>query len=549
MNRLGQVSVSRQIWKSKAVDRGLAVRRQKDNNRRNLKAAAQREAKLKWDIVRLVEENERLRRARQPKAEVIYLALLLFCSARISFRGVARILGVLGQVFGWTIQRSPQTIINYVQRLVIVRLRKPPLPAIGDCSVRSLFSNGWIWIVDTTVFTANGSALAVVAIPADFYSDADKEEKTLGLKDVAFVAGRVRKSWNGDSVREFLEDMISIHGRPSAILRDQGSDLQRAGRLMSEDGIDIDCIRDISHFVANIIRMEYDDHEQLHSFMSILGKISTKVKQTVLGFFAPPSRTTKARYMNIYRLLKWAQRILALNPSATSPAGFNIKSDFEQVKVMLRPFKGFIERCGRDVEALMNLEKILKTQGLSHDSWQKAEACLDPLPPLSRIRRTMKGWAEETMAIADKMGVGDSGLPVTSDPIESLFGLSKSHGTGERQSIYRMATRLPALTGEVTMAEAELVSKVTVAEQKAVFGDVPSFEKNQFTFRSGDGSFDDLASTKEMIMTLSKGQKSAANSEENNIITVGYKNSESPQKSPSASSLSPADSRILLDTG
>lgn len=549
MNRLGQVTASRRDWKTKAVDRGLAVRRQKDNNRRNLRGAAQREAKLKQEIVRLTEENDRLRNTRPPKAEVVRLALLLFCDARISFRGVARVLCVVGQVFEWDIQRSPQTIINYVQRLVIVRLRSISLPTIDDCSLRTRFSNGWIWILDATVFTANGSALAIIAVPVGFYGDVDEAGKTLSLKDVSFVAGRVRKSWNGDAVREFLQEVIAIHGRPSAILRDQGSDLERADRLMSADGIEIDCIRDISHYVAIAIRMEYGDHKQLEPFLSTLGRISTKVKQTVLGFLAPPSRATKARFMNLRLPLKWANRIVAMDPSCSSSSGMNIKRDFEELKTMLRPFKGFIERCNRDVDALMRLEKVLKNHGLSHDSWAKAEACLESLPPLSRIRRVMKTWAEQTLVIAAKLGVGDSGLPVTSDPIESLFGVSKSHGTGERQSVYRMATRLPALTGVVTREESEMAAAVTVAEQKAVFGDVPSLEKTQYAFRSGGGDFDELAKEKETVLTLSKGQKSTANAEINDITTVNYIHIECHQESSSPKHVPAANSGKKLDTG
>jgi hypothetical protein len=423
------------------------------------------------------------------------------------------------------------------------------LPSIDDSNVRVRFSSGWIWIIDSSVFTANGSVLSVVAIPANFYADADNAGKTINIKDVTFVAGRVRKSWNGDTVREFLEEVISCHGRPSAILRDQGSDLQRADRLMSEDGIDIDCIRDISHFVAIIIRMEYEDHKLLQAFLSTLGMISTRLKQTVLGFFAPPSRTTKARYMNISRLLKWAKRILAMKPVASSAGGLEIKRDFEQIRVLLRPYKDFIWRCSRDVEALMNLERVIKNHGLSHASWQKAEACLDPLPPLSRIRRTLKAWATETLAIADRLGVGNTGLPVTSDPLESLYGLWKSHGTGERQNIYRMATRLPALTGQITKEEAEMVASVTVAEQKAVFGEVPSFEKTQFRFRSDDANFDDLASINEMILTLSKAQKSDADSDENNVISICYKEAKCPEIDPSPCNSPKQNAAAWHDTG
>jgi hypothetical protein len=45
-------------------------------------------------------------------------------------------------------------------------------------------------------------------------------------------------------------------------------------------------------------------------------------------------------------------------------------------------------------------------------------------------------------------------LPISSDPIELLFGLAKQHGVGLLKDANRMALRMPALCGLPTEQEA-----------------------------------------------------------------------------------------------
>src|SRR5712692_5877802 len=55
--------------------------------------------------------------------------------------------------------------------------------------------------------------------------------------------------------------------------------------------------------------------------------------------------------------------------------------------------------------------------------------------------------------------------PISSDAIESLFGVAKRHGVGETQDADRIALRLPAFCGVPTREEAAQVLEVSVARQ------------------------------------------------------------------------------------
>jgi hypothetical protein len=58
----------------------------------------------------------------QPKVDVVLLALQLFLVARIGFRAVSRVLSLLAWALGIKKAPCPQTVINWVMRLSIVRI-------------------------------------------------------------------------------------------------------------------------------------------------------------------------------------------------------------------------------------------------------------------------------------------------------------------------------------------------------------------------------------------------------------------------------------------
>src|SRR5207247_4695015 len=71
------------------------------------------------------------------------------------------------------------------------------------------------------------------------------------------------------------------------------------------------------------------------------------------------------------------------------------------------------------------------------------------------------------------------GLPISSDTIESLFGVAKQHGVGETQDAARIALRLPALCGLPTREEAKQVLAVSVARQQVFTGQSISLTKQR----------------------------------------------------------------------
>jgi hypothetical protein len=68
---------------------------------------------------------------------------------------------------------------------------------------------------------------------------------------------------------------------------------------------------------------------------------------------------------------------------------------------------------------------------------------------------------------------------MSSDTIESLFGVAKRHGVGQTQDAARIALRLPTLCGAPTREEAEQVVGISVARQREMTATYTSLTKQR----------------------------------------------------------------------
>jgi hypothetical protein len=329
-------------------------------------------------------------------------------------------------------------------------------------------------MIDMSIGLGTGKILTVLALNAHHHQ---LSPAAPGLQDVHCLAVSVADSWTGESIAAFLERLIASAGRPAAYLKDGGADLRKAIRLLDEQGLASPCIDDISHVIANLLKWWYQDQPIFETFLSACGRVSGKLKQTVLACLAPPKVQTKARFMNVHRLIRWADQLLTLSPAGGARKGSTL-SKLRACLDQLPSCRAFIKRFRDDAVPLLECQKILKTQGLSHSTIARCEPFIQAIGS-GPVRRELTLYLHNQLQIAAEVGLDHIGLPVTSDPIESLFGLGKLHGTGEIKDANRIALRLPALCGTLTRAEVEQAIKISVAEQQEITGRFTSLVKQR----------------------------------------------------------------------
>ncbi len=228
MRQLCTVKHSRNQWKAKAQQRSdhnrylrkqlARVKAEHDQAKQGLKATQSRLRQL---------ESHAQAVAARPQVEVVWLCLQLFLEVRISFRAVCRVLSLLASEFGITKAPCPQTIINWVMRLSIVRIasargrRGLPLS-------QAPFRNGLIWMIDLSMGLGSGKIVAVFALDAQHHPLVNGAPS---LHHVHCIAVSVAASWTGEAIAEVRKRLIAQRGRPAASLKDCGSELHKATDL------------------------------------------------------------------------------------------------------------------------------------------------------------------------------------------------------------------------------------------------------------------------------------------------------------------------------
>ena len=513
-------------WKQKGKDRGIEARYER---RQRIRIAKERDnlkkenKRLKSRIKELESENRGL--PVKNKATLIFLAFMLFFVACISFRAVGRVLTILAPYLG--IQKAPctQTIINWTTRLSMVRIGStlemelPPLPL-------SPFSNGLIWIIDISIGLGDGKILTVLGLDARHHQ---LEQSAPGLEHVHCLAVSVAVSWTGEAVADLLKRLIAVKGRPAAYLKDGGTELRKAVRLLNEQGIGSPSIDDISHDCANLLKREYHDHPRFETFLSSCGRFSGKVKQTILACLAPPKVQTKARFMNVHRLVIWAERLLKLSPVGRARKG-SILSKLRECMDILPSCKALIKRFKEDASNLLKCQEILKTGGLSHDTLAKCEPFIESIPTAA-VRIRFAASLQERLEIAKRLGLNEVGLPISSDVIESLFGKAKQHGIGEIKDADRIAIHIPALCGVPTLTEAEQVLGISVAEQNEFADNTSSLtrQRRQLLKNTEPDRLESLqdAQSNAHIELIPRAKNRAKNGEDS-LVPVYYENTSCP---------------------
>ena len=513
MSKISKMKKSRGAWKDKAVARGKANCRLRAEFNRLKKDRD----KFKGEAREAKKENEALKAAAgapvlKSKPALIHVCFLLFCVAGLGFRAVSRVLGVLGSFIGLKKAPCPQTVINWVANLSIARIRS----TARFCNAPD--SPGFFWIIDVSIGHGSDKILALLGLRADHHL---LNSGAPGLQDVHCVSVSVSITWRGESVAEFLMKTISAVGAPLAIIKDGGTDLAKAGKILVERGIDFPAIDDVSHFFANLLKREYGTHPMLARFLSACGSSSKKFKQSLLACLVPPKISIKARFMNLRRLVDWADKILKHSPKGRAAKG----SMLEKLRKSLDELpecKPFIKRFLRDASVLENVQKILKSRGLSRKTAEESKAFLeDALPVDSAVKIGALNWIEKHLAIAEELGLADTGIPTTSDSIESLFGIAKVRGTGPVKDVNRVAARLPVFCGpQPTMEDAEAAMKVSVKEREWVLERGPSLIKQRREVLPNPGTLESLTSGRKMAgLSLIPGSKNCQKIEENTIVS------------------------------
>lgn len=147
--------------------------------------------------------------------------------------------------------------------------------------------------------------------------------------------------------------------------------------------------------------------------------------------------------MDIGKQFVWAKRLQHLKNKMSNP---KLTEQFNGFQEELCQLNGFIDEFAKTTGLLNQMMKQLKTQGLNDRTFQESKQRLNQLLDESFVKTRLLHWLEKTHDISKYFSTS---LPVSSDMIESFFGLFKYLvGRNPQADMNRSVRLLPALCGQ-----------------------------------------------------------------------------------------------------
>jgi hypothetical protein len=282
-------------------------------------------------------------------------------------------------------------------------------------------ADDWIWIIDHTVQLGKEKCMVILGIRRETFP---KGELHLIHEDVEPIALIPTEQSNGEIVFQQLEKTIDKTGIPIQIVSDHGTDIKSGVGKFCEK-YDTVHTYDMKHKGAAILKRELKGNSDWEEFSKRASKTSKKVQQTELSGMAPPNQRSKARYMNLDKLVDWGTKILLHLDAEKIEQG----EDFESCRMYDKfgwvcEYRDQLKDWKSLVEMVEITNKFVNFMGLYKGINKDLRMQLDELPQNQRfahVKKELIGFAKEQHG---KMGDEDR-LLGSSEIIESVIGKYK----------------------------------------------------------------------------------------------------------------------------
>ena len=365
-------------------------------------------------IERLRTELDALRKITTPQpvpcchypAQMMALAVFMVLHGS-SLRCAAATLGFFSQLMGWNYKAPAfKTVSNWVERCGLHALQ----------AGRSVCGE-YVGIIDASIQIGKEQLLLLLGVPIQ---RAKELGRPLTVADVTVIGMEVQSAWNGNQVKDFMQRLLDE--RPglqlSYVVCDQGGNLMAAMRSLG-----IPVVNDCSHVMMNLVKKLFDNDTELSRLCGSVGQLRQNLLLTDHAFALPPRLRTKDRFLRIFTLVDWMDRIDAYGNGLSA-----------ELRALLNASRNrWLDLRLRQVRQLLRLSAtILKSQGLSQASYDKwVEGLIAFNQQHHQLTQQAKDFMTGMMAYFERLAPmyrTDEVLLCCSDIIESIFGKYKNKG-------------------------------------------------------------------------------------------------------------------------
>ena len=433
---------SRNNWKGKAKRRGSTIRDLRKASNAHKKRHAQDEQKIR----RLGDEVAELRLALNARGcpmetpdPIPYrtLCVLIVVCGIVSFRSVPRILHVFRPLLR-AVVRIPHftSVIHWTLRVGIAIFKQV-----------SMIADPWVAIIDCSIDIGTRKALVVLRVRL---SALHHKQGAIGPRDCECIGLEISHTWNGPLVSAALSRIFERAGIPRAIVKDGGSDLNKGVKLFCAKTPEqnICTIDDAGHFAANALKALFAKSRSFIAFLKTTSQAAAHIRQTDLAWLLPPKLRSKGRFQGITKVAKWARKILDLiGGKGKAEDNFDLGKARKTFAGLVK-LRSFLDRFCHTCSITELFLELMKTRGLNECTYIEANDVLATLSERSLVRSRLSAWLEKHIKIHRALAIGQLPLLVSTDAIESLFGIFKTVVQRNPQAeLNRLIYVIPLLCG------------------------------------------------------------------------------------------------------
>ncbi len=351
---------------------------------------------------------------------------------------------------GWDIPHWT-TVRNWLLRVGLARWR---------CGLQQ--ADDRIFLADHSVQIGTQKCLVVAGIR---HSEYQQLKGPLTLEDVTLLHLEVMPRSTKADVADSLRRLSQTVGVPLAVVNDNAADLAGGVGLLKQQHRQVRSVADCKHKAACLLKKRLHNDERWKQFQKQLGQTKAEIQQTELAFLTPPSQRSKARYMNVDKLVLWAEKVLAvLDGKLALPAA--LQSPRQQEKLAwLRDYR---EELKRWRQWLLTIEVVVQYVGRHGLSTATAESLKEQLGKqssepelgdelLSFIKEQSRGLKEEER------------LPGSTEVVETCMGkMKRLEGEQSKGGFTGLLLGLGAVLGKKGDSPVEeLLKKASTKEVRA----------------------------------------------------------------------------------
>ncbi len=362
------------------------------------------------------------------------MAILLVVTAGLSYRGAAKTLKIFFSFFP-SLGNAPS---HESIRLWVLKLGYHKLTQVREKA------KDWALILDHTIQIGTTKVLIVLGIRLSRLPVG----RPLTFRDVEPIKVIPMEHSNQDVVFEELEMIQDNLGPIRLLVADEGSDIKAGCIGFVETYADCSYVPDIAHKLANLLKAELKNDPSWKELTKRAADTRLKYQQTSLGYATPPNQRTKARYLNVDLLVRWAVMIFRALQSS--------KLACEERRKIFEAF-GWVYGLSEAILEYRELIKVIalsaqfvRCYGIRSDTAQLLNKHLNARSFGSRAQ-TFSKRVVDFLKEQSKKAKENEVLLGSSEIMESLIGSEKHHAASQSRSGFtRSILIFGALAGELT---------------------------------------------------------------------------------------------------